>query len=98
MTDTDQKKSRFAKVADNLTRLRSEPEQSPAPPPGPAPAKTGRPGGKKNNPDYDQVTVYLRKTVYTEARKLLFDERRQFSDLVDELVSQWVQTSRSRAI
>jgi len=77
---TDQKKpgqaSRFAKVADNIDKLRSQPEASPAPPPGAAP-KMGRPPGKKSNPDFTQVTVYLRRDVHTEARKLLFDERRQ---------------------
>jgi hypothetical protein len=55
------------------------------------PARTGgRPRGKKTNPDYVQVTVYLRKDNHTAARKLLLDNRRQFSDLVDELVSEWI--------
>lgn len=87
---TDKKKaSRFAVVADNVTKLRSEPALSPALPP-PA-RKMGRPPGKSSDPNYIQVTVYLRKSVHQTARKMLIDERRQFSDLVDELVSQWIQ-------
>ena len=90
MTD-DKKASHFAVVAENVTKLRSEPEPSPALPP-PAP-KMGRPRGKSSDPNYIQVTVYLRKSVHQTARKMLIDERRQFSDLVDELVDQWIQHS-----
>ena len=99
MTDkkTTDQASRFSKVAENVTRIRSQPEQpSPISRPSTAP-KMGRPPGKKSNPDYTQVTVYLRKEVHQTARKLLIDESRQFSDLVDQLVSQWNEdTQKSR--
>ena len=90
MTDKE-KASRFAVVAENVTNLRAEPDLSPALPP-PAP-KLRRPPGKSSDPHYIQVTVYLRKSVHQTARKMLIDERRQFSDLVDELVDQWIQHS-----
>lgn len=94
---TNKKKtSRFAVVAENVTKLRAEPELSPALPP-PAP-KMGRPPGKSSDPDYIQVTVYLRKSVHQTARKMLIDERRQFSDLVDELVSRWIQQNEKSGI
>ena len=50
----------------------------------------GRPPGKKTDPHYVQVTVYLRKEIHREAKKLLLDNGGQFSDLVDDLVSQWI--------
>lgn len=67
-----------------------EPVSEPEPPAAPAVPKLGRPAGKKGHPDYVQVTVYLKKSVHRTARKLLFDEGRQFSDLVDDLVSRWI--------
>jgi len=86
-----EKKSRFAGIADIRSKLPAEPE--PPPPPAPevaAVAKMGRPPGKKTDPKYIQVTVYLRKDVHRAARKLLLDDGGQFSDLVDELVSRWI--------
>lgn len=92
-----EKKSRFAGIADIRRKLPAEPE-----PPPPATdvtvAKMGRPPGKKTDPKYVQVTVYLRKDVHRAARKLLLDDGGQFSDLVDDLVSRWIaerQTSVS---
>jgi hypothetical protein len=77
------KKSRFAGIAAMRGKLPAESQEHQK-------AKTGRPPAKKSNPDYTQVTVYLRKETHAAARKLLFDGRRQFSDLVDKLVSDWV--------
>ena len=83
----EERASRLPVVAENVTKLRAEPDLPPSAP------KLGRPPGKSRDPNYTQVTVYLRKSVHRTARKMLIDERRQFSDLVDELVSQWIQHS-----
>ena len=89
MTD---KKSKFADVAERVTQRRSEPEASPALP---APvAKASRARGKKNDPNYVQVTVYLRKSVHQTAKKILIDQEREFSELVDDLVSQWTDNPK----
>ena len=81
-------RSRFAGIAD----MRRKPDEIQPESTGDAesPAKMGRPPGKKSNPSYSQVTVYLQKNVHRNARKLLFDDGRNFSDLVDELVARWV--------
>jgi hypothetical protein len=64
-----------------------------AAPPAPAADKAkARQPGKKDNPDYVQVTVYLRKDIYKTARKLLIDDGRQVSELVDALVSKWIES------
>ena len=56
----------------------------------------GRPRGKKSNPAYAQVTVYLRREVHKAAKKQLLDDGKEFSQLVDELVMEWVlKTSKS---
>jgi hypothetical protein len=92
-----EKKSRFAGIADIRSKLPAEPVPPP-PASEPAAAKMGRPPGKKADPKYVQVTVYLRKDVHRAARKLLLDDGGQFSDLVDDLVNRWVvekQTSGS---
>ena len=54
------------------------------------PRKVGRPPGKKSNPDYTQVTVYLRKQTHLAAKKRLLDEGREFSKLVEDLVARWI--------
>lgn len=67
----------------------------------PVPKTKTRPPGKKSDPDFAQVTVYLRKDSYASARKILFDESKQFSDLMGELLNRWlkeVQTSKSSTV
>jgi hypothetical protein len=81
--------TRFSGVLKNTRELTAEPEtRTPEPQPR---GKVGRPPGKKTNPAYRQVTVYLQENVHREARKLLLDDHRQFSDLVNDLVAQWIQ-------
>ncbi len=64
-----------------------------------APRRTGRPAiGKKSNPNYRQVTAYIRKDLYRDVTDMLYDEgrgrdtkRKEFSELVDELLERWRQ-------
>ena len=58
--------------------------------------RKGRPQGKSADPNYKQVTVYLRKDVYTAAKKLLIDDGEQVSELVDRLMSNWVKEQTSK--
>lgn len=61
--------------------------------------RIGRPAiGKKSNPNYRQVTAYIRKDLYREVTEMLYDEgrgrdtkRKEFSELVDELLERWRQ-------
>lgn len=86
--------TRFSKVLENTKKLPKETETALEVAPSPEPlGKTGRRPGKKTSTDYVQVTVYLEKSVHTTARKMLFDHRKQFSDLVNELVSNWITES-----
>jgi len=44
-----------------------------------------------------KMVVYLRKDIHDTARKILLDDRRQFSDLIDELVSRWISSQKSKS-
>jgi hypothetical protein len=55
--------------------------------------KRGRPKGKRSDPDYEQVTAYIRKTTHTSVKIALLQENqgREFSELVEELLNQWLK-------
>jgi len=78
------KPSKFAEILRNR-------KDSP-PPEIAAPAKRGRPGGqgKRQNPNYAQVTAYIRTTVHDETKiNLIRQGNREFSELVEELLTGW---------
>jgi len=61
----------------------------------PSERRRGRPpGGKRNDPDYEQVTAYIRKDIHRRAKIALLKEDRkiEFSELVDQLLADWLQT------
>jgi hypothetical protein len=53
--------------------------------------KVGRPPGKRSNPDYQQVTVLLHAQTYLEVRKRLLEQRTEVSDLINDLLSEWLK-------
>ncbi len=57
----------------------------------------GRPRAKRSDPEYQQITCYMRRDTYVAARKRLLDEDGEFSDLVEELVSKWAGGQRKEA-
>jgi hypothetical protein len=61
------------------------------------PKRRGRPAtGKRNNPDYDQTTAYVRKDTYKAVRIALIEEgeERDYSELVEELLAKWLKSRR----
>lgn len=46
--------------------------------------------GKRDHPDYTQISVYIRKTPYHEVKRRLVGTNQDFSDLVNELVEGWI--------
>ena len=74
-----------------MEHLKSPLEPIPAaassPPPPLVVAKVRQPG-KKDNPDYVQVTV--RKDIYKTAQSFFIDDGRQVSELADDLVGGWI--------
>jgi hypothetical protein len=51
--------------------------------------------GKSSNPDYAQVLTYIRRDTHNAVRAaLIFDEqKRDMSDLVEELLAGWVKNN-----
>lgn len=67
--------------------------------------KMGRPNGKRSdNKNYRQVTAYIKIRTYAEVKKALIDEaekalidereKQDFSELVEELLDNWLQSRR----
>jgi hypothetical protein len=57
-----------------------------------AAVKRGRPGGqgKRLNPDYSQVTAYIPTKLHAETKiNLIRQGKREFSELVEELLLNW---------
>jgi len=59
--------------------------------------KRGRPRkGKRSNPDYEQTTLYVSRTLHADVKVALVREgRHDFSELVEELLEKWVKARRS---
>lgn len=60
----------------------------------------GRPKtGKRSNPDYQQVSAWVRRDTYRRAMDRLYvkEDRREFSDLVQVLLEDWLKTSSRKS-
>jgi hypothetical protein len=51
---------------------------------------TKRKVGKSKDPDYEQVTVYIRRDTHLEAKRLLLGQEIDFSELAEKLLSEWI--------
>lgn len=62
------------------------------------PKKMGRPPGKRSNPDYEQVTAYIRRDTHLAIKLALLQEGqgREFSELVEELLIGYLRTQKSK--
>jgi len=72
---------------DELVRARNK-DQAPSqadPAPGSAPV-----AGKRRDADYKQVSAYIRKDTHFKVKLALLQEGREFSELVEELLGEWV--------
>lgn len=78
-------------VTRNSSTPKKQKETSGEPEPAAPTPRVGRPRAKRSDPNYLQVTAYLRRATYTAARKRLFDEEREFSELVEDLVAEWLK-------
>jgi hypothetical protein len=66
------------------TKTKAAPAESP---------KLGRPKtGRRSNPDYTQVSAWVRRDTYRRVGDRLWKEnRREFSDLVQVLLEDWLK-------
>jgi hypothetical protein len=58
--------------------------------------KAGRPSGKRSNPGYEASSVIIRKGTKKSVQRILLDDEqeRDFSELVEELLCNWLATQR----
>lgn len=49
--------------------------------------------GKRSHPDYAQVTAYVRKDTHEEVMHAIY-KRREFSELVEELLIEWLKREK----
>ena len=63
------------------------------------PTKKGRPKGKRSNPDFEQVTAYVRSETYRQTKIALLQqsELEDFSGLVEELLTEWLSTQKGKS-
>lgn len=56
--------------------------------------RRGRPTGKRSDPDYEQVTAYIRKNTHKDIKIALLQDGqgREFSELVEDLLSGWLKS------
>jgi hypothetical protein len=59
--------------------------------------KMGRPKGKRSDPNYEQVTAYIRRDTHTATKIALLQEGkgREFSELIQDLLSEYLRTQKS---
>ncbi len=65
-----------------------------------SPGRRGRPASdaaKSSDPDYTPTTVYVRRDLYAEVRAILLRDGRgqDFSDLIDQLLADWLEEQQS---
>ena len=56
--------------------------------------RRGRPRGKRSDPAFEQVSVYVRKQTHLETKVALLQqgEGQEFSELVEELIVDWLRS------
>jgi hypothetical protein len=69
----------------------AEPEKAQDSPTSASP-KRGRPSGKRSDPDFVPLTVYVRKETHRGVKRALLDqdEPGEISELVEELLADWL--------
>lgn len=48
--------------------------------------------GKRSDPDYTQITAYVRKNTHEDVMRKIY-KRQEFSELLEELLTEWLRKS-----
>ena len=86
--------TRKPRSSTRVEKTPAQPEQEPAAAPAPDAARRprGRPRGKRSDPEFEQITAYIARQTHRDTKIALLQEgrRREFSQLVEELLQQWL--------
>ena len=52
-----------------------------------------KPLGKRRDPDYTQITAYVRKDTHENVMRSIY-KRQEFSELIEELLIDWLKKSK----
>jgi hypothetical protein len=80
----------------SIARKRAEPPPAP-----PIKRGVGRPPGKRSSEDYQSVTTFIRRDTYADVMSALWEDkkrdkiRRNFGDLLEELLTRWLTGATS---
>lgn len=80
----------FDKLAQSRQKAKATPEPAPETNPKPRQRKAT---GKRSNPNYIQVGAYIPIELNKQVKRRLVDTDQDFSELVAELLDQWVQSN-----
>ena len=72
---------------DELVRARSKDQ---APSQRDSAGRSAPAAGKRSDADYKQVSAYIRKDTHLKVNVALLQEGREFSELVEELLGEWI--------
>lgn len=80
---------------DKLAQKRKKVTSAPGPAPETEPKKRQRKAiGKRSDPNYIQVGAYIPIELNKSVKRRLVDTDKDFSELVAELLDQWVQSNK----
>lgn len=82
--------SMFDKLAQQRQKAKATPQPEPAAPEEPK-RRQRKATGKRSDPNYIQVGAYIPKELNKDVKRALVDAEGDFSDLVTELLEQWVK-------
>lgn len=82
--------SMFDKLAQNREKVKSAPDSAPEPKPRQRQRKAT---GKRSDPSYIQVGAYIPIELNKSVKRRLVDTDQDFSELVAELLDQWVKNN-----
>lgn len=52
-----------------------------------------RPPGKRSDPDFTQITAYVRKDTHEDVMRRIY-KRQEFSELIEELLADWLKKTK----
>jgi hypothetical protein len=52
--------------------------------------------GKRSDPAYRQISTYVRSDLYRAVKRELLMDERDFSDLMDELLGEWLSRRQAK--
>jgi hypothetical protein len=82
-------KNKFADLLGEVGLGSVERASEAAPPPAPK-------VGKRSDPTYRQISTYVRSDLYRSVKRELLMDERDFSDLMDELLGEWVSKRQAK--